>query len=254
LASARLPQATTAAGGAVILLDSVSNTSISTYAPTANSVKTAYDAAIVANNNAAAANTRAASAQTAASDAFANAISANTRAASAQTAATAAYSNAVAFSANASNITIGNLALPSTSTISIGNSTVNVSLSSTTVLVNDLETTNAYSVGYKEVPQRITTTTYSLAISDAGKHVYNTNTTGTYAITVPNNTVVALPIGSAISIINGGNTITVAAGTNVTLRLAGSTSTGTRTLANNAVATVVKVATNTWYISGAGVT
>lgn len=50
--AARLPQANTTSNGAVILLDSVSNTSVSVYAPTANAVKTAYDAAITANTNA----------------------------------------------------------------------------------------------------------------------------------------------------------------------------------------------------------
>jgi hypothetical protein len=71
---------------------------------------------------------------------------------------------------------------------------------------------------------------------------------------VPNNTSVALRNGTAITLINGGNVFTVAAGTGVTLKLAASTSTGTRTIANNAVATLIKVATETWYISGAGVT
>lgn len=60
--------ANTTANGAVQLLDSVTNTSIATYAPTANAVKTAYDAGIAAN-------TRAASAQTAATAAFTNAVS-----------------------------------------------------------------------------------------------------------------------------------------------------------------------------------
>ena len=50
--AARLPQANTTSNGAVVLLDSVSNTSVSVYAPTANAVKTAYDAAITANTNA----------------------------------------------------------------------------------------------------------------------------------------------------------------------------------------------------------
>jgi hypothetical protein len=67
LGTGRLPQANTTANGAVILLDSVTNTSISVYAPTANAVKTSYDAAIAAN-------TRAASAQTAAASAYTNAV------------------------------------------------------------------------------------------------------------------------------------------------------------------------------------
>lgn len=127
LNAARLPQANTTANGAVILLDSVANTSISVYAPTANAVKTAYDSAIAAN-------TRAASAQTAATSAYSNATSyaatiagtaysnatsyAATIAGTAYTNATSyaatiagtAYSNATSFAANATNISSGTLA------------------------------------------------------------------------------------------------------------------------------------------------
>jgi hypothetical protein len=103
-------------GGSTTVLDSVANTS-TTIAAAANSAKTAYDAAIVANTNAQAANTkaldantRASSAQTAATTAQTDATNANTRAFSAQTAAIAAYSNAVTFAANASNL--GNGTVP----------------------------------------------------------------------------------------------------------------------------------------------
>lgn len=51
--AARLPQANATTNGAVLILDSVSNTSIAVYAASANSVKTAYDAAIAANTLAA---------------------------------------------------------------------------------------------------------------------------------------------------------------------------------------------------------
>lgn len=104
LAPARLPQANTTSNGAVILLDSVTNTSIAIYAPTANAVKTAYDVA----------------------------ISANTRAASAQTAAAAAYANAVAdlvspatlnnYLAKSGGVMTGDI-LPTSNSVSIGNST-----------------------------------------------------------------------------------------------------------------------------------
>ena len=112
LNAARLPQANTTSNGAVILLDSVANTSISVYAPTANAVKTAYDSAIAAN-------TRAASAQTAATSAYSNATSyAATIAGTAYSNATSyaatiagtAYSNATSFAANATNISSGTLA------------------------------------------------------------------------------------------------------------------------------------------------
>ena len=51
--AARLPQANATSNGAVLILDSVANTSVAVYAASANSVKTAYDAAIAANTLAA---------------------------------------------------------------------------------------------------------------------------------------------------------------------------------------------------------
>jgi hypothetical protein len=108
VASARLPQGNATAIGGVQVLDSVVNTSI-IIAASANSVKNAYDRAIDAN-------TRAASAQTAAGQAYTNAIAWSGNAALAYANAIAwsgnaalAYANAVTFAANATNLTNGTL-------------------------------------------------------------------------------------------------------------------------------------------------
>lgn len=92
--SARLPSGNSSVAGAVVLVDSVSNTS-TTAAATAASVKTAYDAAIAANTNAQAASNSAAFAYT-------NAVSyTDTKIGTANTAmaanAAAAYTNAVSY-------------------------------------------------------------------------------------------------------------------------------------------------------------
>jgi hypothetical protein len=92
LAPARLPQANTTANGAVIFLDSVSNTSTSVYAPTMNAVKTAYDNAGTAYTNATS------YAATIAGTAYSNATS------YAATIAGTAYSNAVAYAASNSYV------------------------------------------------------------------------------------------------------------------------------------------------------
>jgi hypothetical protein len=95
--AARLPQGNATVIGAVQVLDSIVNTSI-IIASSANSVKTAYDTALLAN-------TRAASAQTAAIAAYTNAIA--IAATDATNKAATAYSNAIAISANATNLTSG---------------------------------------------------------------------------------------------------------------------------------------------------
>jgi hypothetical protein len=92
-----------------------------------------------------------------------------------------------------------------------------------------------------------------LGIADAGKHIYVT-TTG-QAIAIPDNGSVAYPIGTTLTFIAGPSATTVLIVINTdTLRLAGSSSTGTRTLAANGMATAVKVASTLWYINGIGLT
>lgn len=109
----------------------------------------------------------------------------------------------------------------------------------------------ADAVGYKGLPQNQQTGAYTLALSDMGKHMYIT--AGTFAVTIPNNATVAFPVGTAITIINEDAVKTVSPGAGVTLARAGDGATGTRTLAVGAVATLVKVQTDRWYISGAGI-
>jgi hypothetical protein len=109
------------------------------------------------------------------------------------------------------------------------------------------------SVGYLGLPQSATATSATLAIGDAGKHIYVT--TNSQTITIPANASVAYPIGTTLTFIAGpsATTVTIAI-TSDTLRLAGGTSTGQRTLAANGMATAVKVAATTWYINGTGLT
>jgi hypothetical protein len=120
--------------------------------------------------------------------------------------------------------------------------------------------TSVRSIGYRGVPQvggASKTASYTLALADAGHHVYMTGSTASQSITIPDNGSVAFPIGTTISIVNGASvtwTVPITAGSPTnTLTLAGGTTTGTRTLAVGAVATLIKVTATAWYISGAGV-
>ena len=99
------------------------------------------------------------------------------------------------------------------------------------------------------IPQNSQTSAYVLAAGDVGKHV--SITTG--GVTVPASVFSA---GDAVSIVNNSSSSqTITQGTDVTLRSAGTTDTGNRTLANYGVCTVLCVvggATPTFFISGAG--
>ena len=106
-------------------------------------------------------------------------------------------------------------------------------------------TTANYSVGYRDIPQLTTFST--LATTDGGKHYYGSGT-----ITIPTNASAALNIGTTILVVaSGATTISNAAG--VSLVQAGSGATGARTLAQYGMATIIKVNTDLWYISGTGI-
>lgn len=108
----------------------------------------------------------------------------------------------------------------------------------------------ADAVGYKGIPQNTKTAAYTLALSDIGKHI--SITTG--GVTIPANGTVAFPVGSAVTIYNNSASNQTISITTDTLRLAGTATTGSRTLAQRGICTCVKVAATEWVISGAGLT
>ena len=106
----------------------------------------------------------------------------------------------------------------------------------------------SYAFGYRTMPQSANTSG-TLVLSDSAKHYYVTS-----GVTVPLNATVAFDIGTVITIVSNNTALTITPASGVTLQLANSASAGTRSLASNGIATMLKVAVNTWYISGTGVT
>lgn len=107
-------------------------------------------------------------------------------------------------------------------------------------------------VGFRNIPQNSQSIDYTCVLADKGKHIYQTGASKT--VTIPANGSVAYPIGTTITFIATNATGCSIAITTDTMTLAGSTTTGTRTLAQNGVATAIKVASTSWLISGAGLT
>ena len=178
------------------------------------------------------------------------------------------YANGNVYMSNANpvtttgNINVGNLNVLSTgavygNVISTGNVSVgNLITFSTGSVYGNAATATLTSavagVGYMGMPQNATGTT-TLTISDAGKHIYITTTGQT--ITIPAASSVAYPIGTTIAFIGGPSaTTTTIAITTDTMYLAGTGTTGSRTLAAYGMATAVKVASTTWFINGSGLT
>jgi len=113
--------------------------------------------------------------------------------------------------------------------------------------VND-SSGNPYGFGFRTMPQS-GNTSGTLVLSDSAKHLYLTGN-----VTVPPNSSVAFEIGTVVSVISNATALVIQAGSGVTLKLANSASTGDRSVASNGVATMIKVATDTWYVFGLGVT
>lgn len=104
-------------------------------------------------------------------------------------------------------------------------------------------------VGYINAPQSTNTT---VAASDAGKHIYFTGGS-TATLTVNTNSTTPLATGTVILVVNNNSGNLTISGAGVTFQLANG-ATGNRTVATKGMATLLKVATDTWYVSGAGVT
>ena len=122
-----------------------------------------------------------------------------------------------------------------------------------TPLIPDNATTSVnYAVGYREAPQNSQTANYQLVLADRGKSILMNGSSLT--LTIPANSAVAFPVGTVIIIVNLNATALSIASTTDTLTLANSTTTGTRTLARNGLATCVKIGSTSWLISGAGLT
>jgi hypothetical protein len=119
-----------------------------------------------------------------------------------------------------------------------------------TLLIDSLD------VGYLDVPQNIEDDDYIFALTDRGKHVYQSSTGIASSWLVPNNTDVDFPIGAAITLINdGAGAISVDGDTDVTLVQAGTGTEGTTaTLIPFGMATLLQVDVDRWYVNGVGIT
>jgi hypothetical protein len=104
----------------------------------------------------------------------------------------------------------------------------------------------ADAAGYKGLPQNSQTAGYTLVLADQGKHI--SITTG--GVIIPANGATAFPIGTTIVVYNDSASTQTIAITTDTLRLAGTATTGTRTLAQRGLCTLVKVKATEWVATG----
>jgi hypothetical protein len=110
-------------------------------------------------------------------------------------------------------------------------------------------------VGFRNIPVNSQSTAYTAVLADSGKCIFHPSTdANARTFTIPANSSVNYPIGTAISFVNMTAQVVSIAITTDTMYLAGTGTTGTRSLAQYGTATALKMTSTTWIISGAGLT
>lgn len=109
---------------------------------------------------------------------------------------------------------------------------------------------------YSFIMQNSQSADYTLVLADLCKIIFHPSAdTTARTFTIPANASVAFPIGTELTIVNGNGAgaITIAITTD-TMRWANNGSAGSRTLAANGVAKILKLTATEWVISGFGLT
>lgn len=151
------------------------------------------------------------------------------------------------------NITsVGTLTSLNVSGAGGANITANLSAGNISTSGNISGKTNGYTIGYLNIPQ-VEASNVTLALSDAGKHYYST-TDSDLELTIPDNATTSFETGTTISIVvQAAGNILVNAANGVTLYMAGNAIAANRVVGPYGMATLMKVATDTWFINGTGV-
>jgi len=120
---------------------------------------------------------------------------------------------------------------------------------------NTLTVDGTNSVGYLNIPQNSQSAAYTLVLADAGKHIFHPSTdANARTFTIPANSSVAYPIGTAITFVNMTSQVVSIAINTDTMYLSSAGTTGTRSLAQYGSATALKITSTSWIISGSGLT
>jgi hypothetical protein len=111
------------------------------------------------------------------------------------------------------------------------------------------------SVGFRNIPVNSQSAAYTAVLTDSGKVIFHPSTdANARTYTIPANSSVAYPIGTAITFINmTSQVVTIAINTD-TMYLSSAGTTGSRSLAQYGSATAIKMTSTTWLISGSGLT
>jgi hypothetical protein len=110
-------------------------------------------------------------------------------------------------------------------------------------------------VGFRNIPINSKSAAYTTVLADSGEVIFHPSTdANARTFTIDSNANVAYPLGTALTFINMTSQVVTIAITSDTMYLAGTGTTGSRSLAQYGMATAVKMTSTTWIISGNGLT
>lgn len=169
---------------------------------------------------------------------------------------------------DASLITSGTLAVARGGTgVTTSTGTTNVVLSNSPTLVTPVLGTPSSgtlssctvdgtdAVGFRNVPVNSQSAAYTLVLADSGKVILHPSSdANARTFTIPANSSVAYPVGTAITFINMTSQVVTIAITTDTMYLSSAGTTGSRSLAQYGSATAIKITSTNWIISGSGLT
>ena len=110
-------------------------------------------------------------------------------------------------------------------------------------------------VGFRNVPINSQSAAYTTVLTDSGKAILHPSTdANARTFTIDSNANVAYALGTVLTFINMTSQVVTIAITSDTLYLAGTGTTGSRSLAQYGMASAIKMTSTTWIVSGNGVT
>ncbi len=111
------------------------------------------------------------------------------------------------------------------------------------------------SVGFRNAPVNSQSADYTAVLADSGKVILHPSSdANARTFTIPANSSVAYTVGTVLTFVNMTSQVVTIAITTDTLYLAGTGTTGSRSLAQYGMATAVKLTSTTWLINGSGLT
>ena len=122
-------------------------------------------------------------------------------------------------------------------------------------LTQTLPLTDSTTLGYINAPVNEQSAAYTAVAADSGKIIFHPSTdANARTFTIPANSSVAYATGTVLTFINMTSQVVTISITTDTMYLAGTGTTGSRSLAQYGIATAVKMTSTTWIISGNGLT